>query len=350
MYTVKKIALFLIVLLIIPHTFTSCTNDYITINVYNVGDYIDEELIEQFEAENPGIKVNYETYYTNEEMHVRVSNGVSDYDVIFPSDYMLEKMIEEDLLREINYDNIPNFKEIGEEYLNQPYDPEQKYSVPYMWGTMGILYNTTMVDEEVDSWQILWNEKYKDNIFMLDSERDTLGITLKMLGYSMNTKNENELNQAKDMLIKQKPLVLAYVGDEVKDKMINEEAALSVVWSGDAYYCMSENENLDYAIPKEGTNLWFDCMAIPKTSKHPEAAEKFINFLCRPDVALQNTEYIEYSSPIPSVVEELGKEVNSDEKRYPDITEQNDFFEVFKYDRDLSIKQADIWQIVKVSR
>ena len=293
----KKIAILLIALLIIPTMFTSCTKDYITLNVYNVGDYIDEELIHMFEEENPGIKINYETYYTNEEMHVRVSNGVSDYDVIFPSDYMLEKMIEEDLLRKINYDNIPNFKGIGDQYKNQPYDPKQEYSVPYMWGTMGILYNKTMVHEPVDSWSILWDETYADQILMQNSVRDAFGIALKYLGYSLNSTDLDELEAAKEILMEQKPLVQAYVVDQVRDKMISNEAAIGVIYSGEAIYTQSENSNLEYVIPKEGSNMWIDSWVIPKNAQNKENAEAFINFLCRPDIAKMNFDYITYSTP-----------------------------------------------------
>ncbi len=345
----KKFVYVILAIIIFVGALTACQPDTRTqLNIYNVGDYINEDVIEIFEKENPDIKINYETYYANEEMYVKVANNSSDYDVVFPSDYMIQKMVSEGLLNKINFENIPNYDKISPEFKGLDYDKNQEYSVPYMWGTMGILYNKKLVREDVKSWKILWDEKYAKNIFMLDTERDTLGITLKMLGYSLNSGDEGELKAAKDALIKQKPLVLAYCGDEVKDKMINEEAALSVVWSGDAYYCMSQNENLAYAIPEEGTNLWFDAMVIPTTSKHQEEAERFINFMCRPDIAKMNVEYIEYSTPIKEVKDQLDDKVKNDEMRYPDITKAENM-EIFSYDKELTKRYSEIWQEIKIT-
>lgn len=327
--------------------FAGCGEPKEVLNVYNVGDYIDEDVLDIFEDENPGVKVNYETFYTNEEMYIKVSNNSSAYDVVVPSEYMVERMISEDLLQEINYDNVPNMKHIGEEYLNHSYDPGNVYSVPYMWGTMGVLYNKTMVDEEVDSWDIMWNEKYKGQIFMLDSERDSVGIALKYLGYSMNSNNDEELKAASDALVKQKELVLAYCGDEVKDKMIAGEGAMTIAWSGDAFFCIEENPDLAYAVPKEGSNLWFDSMVIPKTSQNKELAEKFINFMCRPDIAKMNADYIGYSTANKGAQELLGDEIKNDKLRYPDLATL-DNMEVFKYDKALNKKISDIWLDVKI--
>lgn len=234
------------------------------------------------------------------------------------SDYMIKRLINEDMLQKVDMSNIPNYKNIGDRFKSLNYDPQNEYSVPYMWGTVGILYNKTMVDELVDSWDILWNPKYEKNIFMLDSQRDSIGITLKKLGYSLNTRDEGELEAAKQALIEQKPLVLSYVGDEVKDKMISGEAALAVVWSGDAIYMMWENEDLAYAVPKEGTNLWFDAMVVPKTSKHKKEAELFINYMSDPEIALRNTEYIGYSTPNTTAMEMLDPEIQADKVAYPD--------------------------------
>lgn len=323
-------------------------DDRITLNIYNVGDYIDEDVLDIFEEENPGIRINYETFYTNEEMYVKVANSGSDYDVVFPSDYMVQKMIDEGLLNKINYDNIPNYSNIGEQYKGMDYDPANDYSVPYMWGTMGILYNKTKVAEPVTSWDILWDEKYAKEIFMLDSERDTLGITLKMLGYSMNSKDDAELEEAKNKLIEQKPLVLAYAGDEVKDKMINGEGALTVAWSGDAFYCMESNPDLAYAVPQEGSNLWFDSMVIPTTSKHQAEAEKFIDFMSRPDIAKMNAEYIGYSTANEAARQLLDEEVRNDPLRYPDLSNIAGL-EIFVYDKELTKKYSDLWQELKIS-
>lgn len=325
-----------------------CGGEKTVLNIYNVGDYIDTDVIKMFEKENPNIKINYETFYTNEEMYIKVANKSTAYDVIVPSDYMVERLISEDLLYEIDYNNVPNMKNIGVQYLNKDYDPDNKYSVPYMWGTMGVLYNKTMVDEPVTSWKILWNEKYKDKIFMYNSERDTIAITLRMLGYSMNSKDDAELNAARDALIAQKDLVLAYCGDEVKDKMIANEGAMTIAWSGDAFYCIDENPDLAYAIPEEGSNLWFDSLVIPKTSQHKAEAEKFIDFMCRPDIAKMNAEYIGYSTANEAGRELLDDEIKNDPLRYPDLSTLKNM-EVFRYDKELSRKNADIWQQIKIS-
>ena len=266
--------------------------------VYNWGEYIDPEVLDMFEEET-GITVVYEEFETNESMYPKVQAGAVSYDVVCPSDYMIQRMIENNLLSEINFDNIPNMKNIGEQYMKQSqgFDPENKYSVPYCWGTVGILYNKTMVEEPVDSWSILWNEKYADQILMQNSVRDALGIALKYCGYSLNSTDLDELQEAKELLMKQKPLVQAYVVDQVRDKMISNEAAIGVIYSGEAIYTQSENPDLEYVIPKEGSNMWIDSWVIPKNAQNKENAEAFINFLCRPDIAKMNFDYITYSTP-----------------------------------------------------
>ncbi len=277
---------------------TSCGEKTATngeLNIYNWGEYIDEDLITKFEEET-SIKVTYDTFDSNETMYVKMKSGGVNYDLAIPSDYMIEKMISEDMVEPINYDNIPNYQYIREDLKNLPFDAENTYTVPYFWGTVGILYNKTMVDDTVDSWDILWNEKYSGQIYMYESQRDSLMVALKRLGYSLNTTNEAELLEAQKSLFEQKPLVQAYFGDQIRDKMIGEEGALGVVYSGDALYCMTENPNLAYALPKEGSNTWFDSMVIPKGAKNKENAEKFINFISDPDNALQNSEYVGYST------------------------------------------------------
>ena len=325
---------------------TSCgKEERIVLNVYNWGDYIDESVIKTFEKQFK-IKVNYDTFSTNEDMYVKIKSGGGNYDVLFPSDYAVKRMINEGMLHKLDFDNIPNYQYIEDRFKNLDYDPENEYSIPYMWGTVGILYNQTMVAKPVTSWKILWDEDYKKQILMLDSQRDSIGITLKMLGYSMNTKNYDQLEEAKQALIKQKPLVLAYVGDDVKDKMISGEAALAVVWSGDAVFMMRENSDLRFALPEEGTNLWFDAMVIPSTSKHKAEAEKFINFLCEPEIAFKNTDYIGYSTPHSEAKKRLDPELLNDKAAYPSDEELANS-EIFK---DLSSFMKDydrIWTEVK---
>ena len=266
--------------------------------VYNWGEYIDPEVLNLFEEET-GIDVVYEEYETNEIMYPKIQSGAIAYDVVCPSDYMVQRMIENDLLAEINFDNMPNIKYIDSTYMEQSrqFDPENKYSVPYLFGTVGILYNSKMVDEPIDSWSVLWDPKYKDSILMQDSVRDAFGVTLKYLGYSLNSTDLDELEAAKNLLIEQKPLVQAYVVDQVRDKMIGNEAAIGVIYSGEALYTKMENPDLEYVIPKEGSNLWIDSWVIPKNAKHKENAEKFIDFLCRPEIAKMNFDYITYSIP-----------------------------------------------------
>ena len=268
--------------------------------VYNWGEYIDPDVLDQFEEET-GIEVVYEEFETNEIMYPKVAAGAASYDLICPSDYMIAKMIANDMLQPINFDHIPNYKNIDETYIEQSkgFDPENKYSIPYCWGTVGILYNTSMIEEgdTVDSWEILWDEKYKDNILMQDSVRDAFMVAEKLLGYDINTVDEEELKACADKLIEQKPLVQASVIDQVRDKMIGGEAALGVIYSGEAIYTARENEDLEYVIPKEGSNVWIDSWVIPKDAQNVENAEKFLDFLCRGDIAMKNFDYITYSTP-----------------------------------------------------
>ena len=319
--------------------------------VYNWGEYIDPEVLTIFEEET-GINVVYEEFETNEILYPKVSSGAIAYDVVCPSDYMIQRMIENDLLTEINFDNIPNIKNIGKQYMEQSrqFDPENKYSVPYCWGTVGILYNKTMVDEPVNSWSILWDPEYKDNILMQDSVRDAFGATLKYLGYSLNSTDLDELTEAKNLLIEQKPLVQAYVIDQVRDKMIGNEAALGVIYSGEAIYTQKENPNLEYVIPKEGSNIWIDSWVIPKNAEHKENAEKFINFLCRPDIALMNFEYITYSTPNEAARELIEDEsIRNSEIAFPDLSKY-DNLETFQYlGTEADQVYGDLWNKVKSS-
>ena len=267
--------------------------------VYSWGDYINPETLKKFEEET-GIHVVYDEYDTNESMYPRVAEGAVHYDVICPSDYMIQKMIDNDLLQELDYSKLENAKKnIGKEFLKQSetFDPGNKYAVPYCWGTVGIIYDKTKVTEPVDSWNILWDEKYAGQILMQDSARDAMMIPLKLMGKSMNETDKSVLVQAKDMLVKQKPLVQAYVIDEVKEKLINSEAAMGVVFSGEAPIILKENPNMAFAIPKEGTNFWIDGWVITKNAQNVTNAHKFIDFMCRPDIAVMNFEHLGYSTP-----------------------------------------------------
>lgn len=317
--------------------------------VYNWGEYLDPDTLDLFEEET-GIHVIYDEFDTNEAMFPKVEAGAASYDVICPSDYMIQKMIDHDLLAEINFENIPNIKNIGQQYLEQSreFDPENKYSVPYCFGTVGILYNKTMVEGPVDSWAVLWDETYADNILMQDSVRDAFMTALKLNGCSMNSLDEGELEAAKNSLIDQKPLVQAYVIDQVRDKMIGGEAAIGVIYSGEAIYTQRENPDLEYVIPKEGTNVWIDSWVIPKNAPNKENAEAFINFMCREDIALKNFEYITYSTPNIAAQELIeDEEIKNSDIAFPDFT-QYDNLETFHYlGPEGDALYNDLWKEVK---
>ncbi len=305
--------------------------------IYNWGNYIDQSLVEKF-SEESGIEVIYEEYATNEDMYVKLKNGGSQYDLIFPSDYMLEKMIKEGMLEKIDVSQLKNYGNIADNYKDLPYDPTNAYSVPYLWGTVGILYNKALVKETVDSWSILFDEKYKGQILMLDSQRDTLMIALKLLGYSMNSRDEAELEAAKNLLIEQKDLVLSYVVDNGKDIMLQGGAAFMPAWNGDAVEFMRVNQDLDFVLPKEGTNLWYDVMAIPKGAPNKTAALAFIDFMLDAQNAAQNVDFTGYSTPNQAAYELLDDSFKNNKIAYPDadalvnsevFADPGDFLEVY---------------------
>ena len=306
----------------------------ISINVYNWGEYISDGAEEgtinvnkEFE-ELTGIKVNYSTYASNEELYAKLKSGGASYDIIIPSDYMIGRMIKEDMLEPLNFENIPNFQHINEQFVNPAYDPDNAYSVPYTWGTVGIIYNTTMVDGDVDSWDILWDARYMGDILMFANSRDAFAIAQKRLGYSFNSGNADELEKAAESLKEQKPLVQAYVMDEIFDKMQAGEAALAPYYAGDAITMIADNPDLAFAFPKEGTNRFVDAICIPKGSQQKEAAEMYINFLCEPEVGLANCEYIGYSTPNDGAMELLDDEVKNNPIAYPsdEILENTETF------------------------
>ena len=300
--------------------------EQITLNVYNWGQYIADgsdgsmEVIKEFEKRYPHIKVNYSTYDSNEIMYSKLSNGGITVDVIIPSDYMIARLIEEDMLLELNFDNIPNYQYIDEDFKNTAYDPENKYSVPYTWGTVGILYNTKYVDEaDVTGWELLWNEEYAGKILTFGNSRDAFGIAQFMLGYDINTTDKAELQECADLLKKQKPVLQQYVMDEIFAIMQNEEAWIAPYYAGDCLVMMGENENLDFFLPAhQGFNMFIDAMCIPTCAKEKEAAELFINFLCDPEIAGANMDWICYGTPISAAKEYMDPETVSDPVTYPD--------------------------------
>nr|WP_300006136.1 spermidine/putrescine ABC transporter substrate-binding protein [Tissierella sp.] len=336
----NKLLILMIIMIASLSILTACGEKKETLNVYNWGDYIDKDVLKEFEEEFD-VTVRYEDFPTNEDLYEKVKRGGSSYDVIFPSDYMIERMIKEDLLVKLDKYNIPNMEKVDGQFLNNEYDPQNEYSMPYMWGTVGIIYNKSMVDP-LTKWADLWDEKYKGEIIMLKSQRDTLAVALKKLGYSMNTRDLDELEEAKDELIRQKPLVYSYLGDEIKDAIVAENAGVGVVWSGDAVAMIRQNPNLVYVLPEEGTNLWFDAMVIPKSSQNKELAEKFIDFMLRPDISAKNADYIGYSTPIPEAKELLPEEMKNSLVAYPtDDMIQN--VEIFKDPSDIIKVYDTIW-------
>ena len=328
--------------------------------VYNWGEYIDEDVISQFEEET-GITVVYDLFETNEEMYPVIEAGAVNYDVVCPSDYMIQKMRENDLLAELNFDNIPNIAQIDPAYMemSQAFDPENKYSVPYCWGTVGILYNTKLLDElgvpAPTKWADLWDERLSGEILMQDSVRDAFMVALKKDGYSMNSESKDEIEQAKQELIDQKPLVQAYVIDQVRDKMIGGEAAVGVIYSGEMLYIQDEvaslglDYDLEYVIPEEGTNLWLDSWVIPKNAKNKENAEKWIDFMCRPEIAKANFEYITYPTPNKGAFELLDEDMQNNKAVFPDIDSLKDS-EVYQYlGDDTDAIYNELWKEVKAN-
>ena len=318
------------------------------LKVYNAGEYIDLELLKQFEEEN-NCTVVYETFESNEMMYTKLSGGES-YDVLIPSDYMIERLIKEEYLQHLDWDLIPNAKNLMDEVMNKSYDPGNRYSCPYFWGTVGILYDTTVVDEEdlKEGWELLRNPKYKGNIYMYDSERDSFMIALKALGYSMNTTNEQEIEDAYQWLIDQRNTMdPIYAGDDVIDNMISGNKAIAVVYSGDASYIISENPNLEYLTPQQGTNVWYDAMVITKDCNEVELAHKFINFMIDEKSALSNTMEVGYTSTVKSAYDTMVEEdYNGISSYIPDSDNPNS--EIFRYQQP-KIKQkfAELWTKIK---
>ena len=299
--------------------------EQVTINVYNWGQYISDgsddslDVIAAFEEAYPNIKVNYSTYDSNEIMYAKLANGGITVDVIIPSDYMIGRLIAEDMLLELDFDNIPNYQYIDENFKNTAYDPENKYSVPYTWGTVGLLYNTQYVDEaDVTGWDLLWNEKYEGKILTFGNSRDAFGITQYLLGYDVNGTDKTELQKCAEKLREQKPVLQNYVMDEIFAIMENEEAWIAPYYAGDCLTMMDNNPNLDFYLPEDqGFNLFIDAMCIPKCASQKEAAETFINFLCEPEIAAGNMEWIGYGTPLSAAKEYMDPEILEDPVTYP---------------------------------
>ncbi len=333
------------------------TSNVVTLNVFNWGEYIDDEILDvnALFTEETGIRINYKTYESNESMYTLLQSGAAEYDVIIPSDYMIGKMIREGMLAKLNFDNIPNYRYIDEAYRDLEYDPRNEYSVPYTWGTVGIFYNKKYVDEAdlEQGWNILWNEKYSGKIYMFDNARDSFGIALKKLGYSMNTEDPSHWQQAYEALAAQKPLVQGYFMDQVFQKMTNEEGWLAPYYSGDGANMITGedgNEDIGFFVPDEGTNFFVDAMCVLANTKHQKEAEQYINFMCRTDVATANAEYICYSTPHTEALDNLDPEVSGDPMFYPpqEIIDNSEVF--ITLDEDTQKLSKSLWIKLKCLR
>lgn len=304
------------------YDWTRFAGDNITLNVYNWGLYISDgsddsvDVLSAFE-DLTGIRVNYTTFDSNESLYAKMKSGGATYDVIFPSDYMVGRMAAEGMLAPLDFTNIPNFSQIGQEYLGWDFDPGNTYSVPYTWGTTGLIYNTTMVEEPPTSWAALWDVQYANNVLMFNNSRDAYAIAAKKLGYSLNPSSLEEVGTVMQELKNQKSIVQAYVMDEIFDKMEGGEAALAPYYAGDALTMIAESPDLAFVHPEEGVNFFVDSMCIPANSKNKEAAELFINYMCEPSVGLANCDYIGYSTPITAVWEQLDDDLKYSEIAYP---------------------------------
>lgn len=336
-----------------PDYYSRFKNNGISINVYNWGEYISDgsdgtiDVNAEF-TRLTGIKVNYSTFATNEELYAKLKGGGSSYDIIIPSDYMISRMIKEDMLEPLDTDAIPNSKYIMDKFKNPEYDNGSKYSVPYTWGTVGIIYDNTVIDEENLDWDILWDKEYADGILMFDNPRDAFAISEIMLGYSLNTENKKELKNAAELLKEQKKVVQAYVMDEIFDKMGAGEAVLAPYYAGDALTLMDEYEHLSFAVPESGTNLFVDAVCIPKGAKQKEAAQMYINFLCEPDIAYATTDFIGYSTPNSAAYDMLDEEIKNDGISYPDDEYINAKTTVFKNLSDeANAQMQSLWTEMK---
>ena len=333
----------------------SAKKNKVTLYVYNWGQYIAEgdddsiDVIEAFEEAYPDIKVKYSTFDSNESMYAKLSNGGITVDVIIPSDYMIGRMRQENMLLELNYDNIPNAQYIDDSFKGMAYDPENKYSVPYTWGTVGIIYNTKYVDEaDVTGWELLWNEKYADKILMFDNSRDAFGIAEYLLGYSVNTTDEAELQACADKLAEQKPVVQQYVMDQIFDAMENEEAWIAPYYAGDYLTMVEENEDLAFYRPDhQGFNVFIDAMCIPTCCQEKEAAELFINFLCDPEISAANMDFIGYSVPASESKQYMDEDVVNDPVAYPDEEELRNASSFDYLPEDVSRKMESLFMEVR---
>jgi spermidine/putrescine transport system substrate-binding protein len=355
------IAAFIMVVCVCPPALAAETDEKpaaaktgVTINVYNWGEYISNGVDDTIDVnkeftKKTGISVNYTTFDSNESLYSKLANGGANYDIVIPSDYMISKLIQQGMLEKLDFNNIPNFKYIDQQFRNPKYDETNAYSVPYTWGTVGIFYNKKYVTEPVDSWKILWNKKYAGKILMFDNPRDSFGIAQKLLGYSYNSTNSEEWENAAKLLKEQKPLIQAYVMDQIFDKMSNGDAWLAPYYAGDAATLVADNPNIGFSIPtKEGTNFFVDAICIPTGAQHKKEAEAYINFLCNPEIAAANVNQIGYSTPESAAKKLLPEEVVNNPIFYPNenILKKSETFVNLPEDTNLLLDT--LWAEVKM--
>lgn len=350
----KKFMSLFIAVCILLGTFSvvAFAEEKIVLNVYNWGEYIEQLTIDMFEEKYPYIDVNYTTFDSNEAMYSKIVSGAASYDIVIPSEYMVSKLIQEDMLAELDYSNIPNYKYIGEAYKNLSSDPENKYSVPYFWGTVVVIYNSVHVDEADvadKSLSLLWNKKYADKILMFDNPRDSFGIALTKLGYSMNSDTDSQWQEAAKLLSEQKPIVQAYVMDAIFDKMESGEAWIAPYYAGDALVIQETNPDIQFYMPTEGTNMFVDSMCILNTTEHKKEAELFINFMCEPEIAAMNAETVGYATPNTEALNLLDPEITENELIYPDEEYLKKNTEVFiNLPQKTQMLQSTLWTDLKI--
>ncbi len=318
------------------------------LTVFNYSEYLDPKMIAQFTKET-GIEIRYEECTTPEELYTKYTSGAISYDLLCTSDYMIKRLIEEGQAQPIDVSSMENYSNLDPKFatLSESFDPGNKYTVPYFWGTVGILYNTRLVKEPVDSWDVLFNGDYSGQVIMQDSMRDSFMVALKYLGYSLNTKDEAQIKEAAELLKKQKSDVASYLVDEARDEVVAENAVMAVVYSGEAYLGNEFNPDLSYVVPKEGSNLWIDSWMVTKNCKNMEAAQKFLDYLCRPDVAYANFEYIYYSTPNKAVVDMMDEELRSNDAIVPkdDSIKGCEVYEAL--DADTTEIYNELWKEIK---
>lgn len=351
----KTMILVLALLCVLPTiVFAGCAPSQKVLNVYNWGDYIADDVVKDFEKET-GIKVNYATFSSNEELYAKLSGSSSQYDVIVPSDYMVERMANKGMLAEIDRSKLKNFSNVDEQFRNMAFDAQGKYSIPYMWGTLGIVYNTAKVTEPVDSWSILWNEKYKKQILMYDSSRDSISVALIYKGLQPNATSDADLKVASDALLQQKPLVLSYTLDDTRDKILAGEASMAVVYSGDAVLIAQQAaeagtpDKFAYSIPKEGSNIFMDNLCIVKGTPHMDAAMQFLDYMLRPDIAERNAEYIGYATPEKAAYDQLPDDLKAIPAYYATPEEQSRLTAYRDLGDEITAKYEDVWTRLKAS-